>query len=268
MNSPNALHPEPHAPQPGVRYPIKLGKSIVKPNNARSLLSLRFSHVPSIVHPHAAGVLIPAQNACAVELPLSNQPSRAARFDCQRAQRKSDVRNYALVFAKNAFWLERVDDVFNFAKAGTINSQTTPVPAAPVDRVANDPDSWMDIDSPSGSPITPEGNEGAPVDDHPPIRSHGGKSIPVYSDRRMVSARGMQSLHTSTAAAPASPPPATRPEAVKTVPTKAPTIVHPLNGDARPDVEEEGTSSEEDDSSDDSDSDSSAEYTDSSSEEE
>eukprot|EP00178_Gracilaria_changii_P026925 TRINITY_DN832_c0_g1_i5.p2 TRINITY_DN832_c0_g1~~TRINITY_DN832_c0_g1_i5.p2 ORF type:complete len:285 (+),score=86.75 TRINITY_DN832_c0_g1_i5:51-857(+) len=264
--------PLPASPAPNVRYPLKLGRSVRKTATARSFVQLKFSHIGASVDIRRPGLLTPSKNACSIALPTVADPPASVSYAASRVRNVSDVGTYVLVFAADAFWLERVDDVFVSTRAGTL-AEPVHVPAAADDEFAAEPESWMDVDA-SGSPVTPDTND---ADEDAAARpAAAAKSAPQPPRRKTLSApRTLQ---------PMPEPAAHAHTAMKTVASKsvpagvgAAAFSAPAHNGVEEEVEEveevDASSSDDDaddassDESDSSDSADSAEYTDRSSDE-
>ncbi|KAI0556532.1 RNA polymerase II transcription elongation factor [Gracilaria domingensis] len=261
--------PTPNAPRIGVRYPLKVGRSIKKTKPVRSFVQFKFSHVGGGVDVRRPGVLSPARDSCNIAFASKADPTKSVSYACQRLKNVSDVGNYVLVFAAGAFWLERVDDVFLSTRAGTVDDAVD-VPDAVDDDFANEPESWMDVDVGTGSPVTPDGNDAEEETVRPPA----GKSTARVPVRKMPTGRTLQPMHDTVVGSKAG-----KTVALKHIPsdTHSPDDDYSNNddvneGNVSEEVEEVevASSSDDDGSSDDSDSSGSADsgdYTDRSSDE-
>lgn len=167
-------------PKLGVSYPLRIGKTLR--SASRSLLSLKFTHVPNNTDLAAPGSLTRAHDKCSVAIPTRD--GHAVVFSGARASTTAVV-EYALVFANGCMWLERADDVFPGMRPSLVDA--APVPPPLPDNVRGDPDSWMVEES--GSPITTEGNEG----EEDRAASRAGKSVAAktVAAKTVVASKGL-----------------------------------------------------------------------------
>lgn len=276
-------------PTLGVAYPFKIGKSLrvrrSTSSTPRELLSLKFTHMPSTASLQSVGALSRTGDKLNVRVPTHEAAADEKAITFQGVRRttheNATVGDYVLVFVNGAMWLERANDTFVGIKpirgSETWSDQVSEME---LDDLRADPDSWTGGgDDDSGSPITPEGNEGMEEDvvNAPSMRHMAGKSPPNAQVKR-ISAK--PTVVSDTHRAFVSPQRAAAPTAgamgMKSLAGKGLSAAPagrrrtPATDDDDDDDVADASSSEDDDSdSDDSDSDSdSAEYTDRSSDEE
>lgn len=165
-------------PPSGVKYPLHVSESCIRKANSaksRAVVALSFAHRPDRLDLTRPGTLSSHSAGAAdrVGLNFHCTPGTAMAADgvelsgTRKPVTKSQARDYILVFANNAWYLEPVSDSVTGIKPVPNGSSSTLAPNVPSDYCApsdlDDPDAW----NAPGSGVAPRTQSNGPIKGRP-----------------------------------------------------------------------------------------------------